>query len=659
MRGEIMNYKKGITTIISCLLSSLVAINANAKDISFVSKEATETDNIVYQEDGEALNWNVYHKPELDDYVTEEECEKADQDRSANECFKLNPDKMFNDKKWRKNKYLKPVKGIISDLEEQINSMSAETSPYRSSINHVDIPESFNPWWSRLVAKPISDINQPLNESLHSLISRAIAHSAQIRVFSDVPIIRETAIYEAKGKFDLTGYVESRWRDIDDPVGSTLTTGGDGRFLEDEWMHRVGMKKKFITGTEVDVSKRWGVLDNNSEFLVPNNQASTRWAVTLTQPLLRGFGVKYNRSNITVAKIDSHIALDEYKRQIESHLLEVVRAYWGLYLERASLLQQRKLVNASQKLYTSIKKRRNYDVSISQVRNARAKLLERQAALVRVESAVRNAEEKILSLVNDPSLIRTDNFEIIPSNTPIVNPKSMSAGLAVTLAMANRPEIAQTFKQLKAGAVRAQITRNELRPVLNLMVKYYRDGIAGDADTSLASDLALDEGDGSWELGVVFEYPFSNTTQKSRHRRKKAELRQLINQMRTTVQTVILEVKVSVREVNTALRKMNAQYAVLQSANTNLKTLEKRQSVDLADGKNGAIFLEDLLDAQDDVTIAEYEFLRSQIGYNIALANLDRATGMLLQTTQVQPRRYQSDDWYDLPRFEIEPVEYR
>jgi hypothetical protein len=162
------------------------------------------------------------------------------------------------------------------------------------------------------------------------LYVRAIRNSSQIRVFSDLPLIRETGIQEAKGAFDTNAYLQGKFERTNDPVGSTLTTGGATRFKQDEWSFEAGVKKKVITGAEINVSQTLSRTDNNSIYFLPNPQSNAKLSVSVVQPLLKGAGVGYNRSIIQIARLDSDIAMQEFIRQSESHLLEITRTYWAL-----------------------------------------------------------------------------------------------------------------------------------------------------------------------------------------------------------------------------------------------------------------------------------------------------------------------------------------
>ena len=64
-------------------------------------------------------------------------------------------------------------------------------------------------WWQPLVPRPLRDGVVPLSLSLEDVIINCLDHSKQIRVFSDLPLIRETAITEADSAFDWYGFIDS------------------------------------------------------------------------------------------------------------------------------------------------------------------------------------------------------------------------------------------------------------------------------------------------------------------------------------------------------------------------------------------------------------------------------------------------------------------
>ena len=235
------------------------------------------------------------------------------------------------------------------------------------------IPADFSPWWIRGQKNSIGN-SVGKGVTIEDLYLRALRNSKQIRVFGDLPVIRETGIREAKGAFDTNSFLQGKFDRANDPVGNTLVTGGAGRFKQDEWSYEAGAKKKFVTGTEVTLSQRLGQVANNSIYLTPNSQSTGELSLSVVQPLLRGVGTGYNRATMRIAKLDSDIAMAEFVRQSESHLLEITRTYWALYAARVTYLQKAKLVEETARVTDELKARQKVDAQQSQFFRAESAL---------------------------------------------------------------------------------------------------------------------------------------------------------------------------------------------------------------------------------------------------------------------------------------------
>lgn len=487
--------------------------------------------------------------------------------------------------------------------------------------------------------------------SLESLYLSAIRNSSQIRVFSDLPLIRETSIQEAKGAFDVNAFVEGRYDSLNDPVGSTLTTGGANRFEQDELSFRAGLRKKVAaTGAEAYVTQEIGRTKSNSVFFQPNPQVNARLVVGVLQPLLNGAGHGYNRSIIQIAEIDSEIARQEFMRQIESHLVEITRTYWGLYLARGVFQSKSRAYADAAKTVSDLESRSDFDAVRQQVLRARAATAERRADLVRSESAVRNAEDRLKALVNDPAFREVSALEIIPTDLPILDRTISDLQGAAAAALENRPEIQQAFLQLKAAAVRRDMSRNELMPVLNLLVEGYVGSITRN-DWSGAFNDEFDARPG-YTVGLRLDYPLGNNEAEARNLRRRLEARQLVSQMRTTMETVLLEVKVAVREVQTAYRDMSAKHESMIAAREDLENFQKRREAMFLGADTTAIsYIEFLIESQQRRAQAEENFLQAVATYNVALVSLERVKGNLLAYESIEPVREMVRDGDELRSF--------
>lgn len=519
------------------------------------------------------------------------------------------------------------------------------------------IPADFSPWWIRGQKNSIGN-SVGKGVTIEDLYLRALRNSKQIRVFGDLPVIRETGIREAKGAFDTNSFLQGKFDRANDPVGNTLVTGGAGRFKQDEWSYEAGAKKKFVTGTEVTLSQRLGQVANNSIYLTPNSQSTGELSLSVVQPLLRGVGTGYNRATMRIAKLDSDIAMAEFVRQSESHLLEITRTYWALYAARVTYLQKAKLVEETARVTDELKARQKVDAQQSQLFRAESALASRRSDLIRSEAAIRNAQDRLKALTSDPSLLASANTELIPGDRLVLTASAVDATQAAAAALDNRPEINQAFLQLRAATLREKMQRNELLPELNLVLQGSLGGLSA-GDHADAYGKQFNQGGPGLSAGFVFSIPLENNIARARLERRRLELRQQLDQLKTTIDSVFLEVKISAREATTAYRETQAKYSAVKAFTADVESIEARRTLQTASPAPGAdetartsVFLDTLLDAQDRRSNAEEEFIRAAANYQIAIVNLERAKGQLLAYSDVTVIR--SKDEKGLPQLHLE-----
>ncbi len=546
---------------------------------------------------------------------------------------------------------------IMKESEDRIQDFKAEHSKVpQSKIS----PGKVALWWQKESTSSLKEgADYPL--SLESLYIMALQSSTQIKVFSDIPLIRETGIQEARGEFDVHTFVEAQYGRTNDPIGSILQTGfTQGRFKQDEYSGEAGLKKKIATGGEVTLSQEVGTLKNNSEYLVPNPQANARLKLSVVQPLLQGAGVAYNRAIMDIARIDSDSAMKEMIRQAESHLLEISRSYWSLNLARVTYLQKRKLYEQALTTSGEIKARADVDAVKGQIARAESAVAERRADLVRAELAISNAQDRIRALVNSPELAELGSPELIPTDRMMMTEYKVNLASAAKKALAQRPEISQAFLQVRAAAVREKMQRNEVLPQLNLILEGYLAGLDENYNTSQAYANQYGKGAPGASVGLRLDFPVQNNVAEARHERRLIELRQQVNQLRTTIETALLEVKVSDREVRTSWRDYTAKLESVKAAEEDLAQFQARKDLD-TQGKGEApatssmtttFYLDSLLNAQKRLSVAEEELATAAATYQVSIMNYERSQGNLLNYEDISVVRTKDND--NLPLIQMQ-----
>jgi outer membrane protein len=346
----------------------------------------------------------------------------------------------------------------------------------------------------------------------------------------------------------------------------------------------------------------------------------------------------YNTSLIVLAELDTRVAHDELSRQLQSHLLEVSRAYWGLYRERAILVQRLHFFEQAKRIADDLKGRQDVDATRSQLLRAQAAAAQRYSDILRQEMAVKNSEARLRALVNDPELAPT-NLEFIPWDAPqrLRIPVSMEEAKAV--AVDNRPELQQTLQQIRAASVRTDMAAHELLPVLNLVLETYVAGLRGESNIGRAWVDQFSVGEPSYTVGLQFEAPLGNNAARARHRRRQLEMRQLQSQFAAALETLMLEVETAVREVDTSFAEMQAKYRAMEAGNAEVQYITERYRALPGDETSTVLFLDNLLLAQERLAEAEFGFATAEVTYNLAMINLKRAQGTLLQSERIEPTR--------------------
>ena len=459
-------------------------------------------------------------------------------------------------------------------------------------------------------------------------------YSPQVRAMTDVPLIRQTQVPQVQARFDPNAFMESKFVDTSDPVGSTLITGGPDRWLDRNWFYSAGVRQHTAMGGDLEVSQRLGYEDSNSIYFVPSDQGTAKMALSYTQPLLHGAGRTYNNLPTLLADLDVRTASDQLSKDLQALLSEVHRSYWDLYLQRVVLLQKRQ-VQQIVEILRELNARRHVDVLANQIIRAKAAVAGREAAVIRADAAVSNAEAKLRNLIGDPSLLAGLGRELIPCQSPCRVPFQPDLTDAMRKALCHRPEIQQATKEVRSASVRAEVAEKDLLPVLNLVLETYVSGLQGNSQVFPAWVDQFNTGRPTYGAGLQFEMPWGNRAAKARLQQRRLELRQTINQLQVVTANIRTEVEVAVRNVLTAYREIVSQYHTVAADEAEIQCLWDRWRLLADDQAMAGVVLDELLGAQERLSTDEFELANAEVCYHTDLIELNRVTGLLLATENV------------------------
>ena len=491
------------------------------------------------------------------------------------------------------------------------------------------LPRNFHPWWDPWVRGGSNA--QQVSLGVDWLVQSALQNSRFVRAIQFDPQIKQSQLLRETAAFDWTSFLETQYDDLNDPIGNTLTTGNnDDRFRDQQWSARGGVRRRNELGGEFDIAQRLGTQRNNSIFLDPNPQGTSRLELNYTQPLLREAGRPYNQSRIVIASIDQSSTIDNVSEQLQDHLFKVTKAYWLLYQTRARYHQQNKLLLSASAISTNLQERSQVDSLYGQILRAQSAVAQRQSEIARAKTEIKNAETQLKQFVNDPRLIQLRGDEFALTDVPASDQIPLSMSDSVVTALQYRPDIAQAIRTIKAASVRLGVARNELLPRLDLILGTYVAGLADEGRSLTAWSQQFGDGGPGYSVGLQFELPVGNRAAQARHRERHLELLKAQVVFENTVEAALAEVEIAVREVHTTYLEMVGKYHSMTAAQKEVNYLTDRYQTFPGDNATAALMLQNLLESQERLADEEYDFVVAQVDYSVSLIDLRRAMGTLM-----------------------------
>jgi outer membrane protein TolC len=242
--------------------------------------------------------------------------------------------------------------------------------------------------------------------------------------------------------------------------------------------------QNFSTGTQLQVAMTNNRTSTNFGFFnLYNPFLQSALTLTVTQPLLRGFGVLPNTRLIIEAKRTIKVGLSQLEQQVIATTTQVSNDYWELVYARQNVKVEETAVGVSQRLYDENSERLKIGtLSSLDVLTAESQLASDKQSLVQAQSVQLQDETTLLNDITknplDPALLHA---EIIPT-TAITTPdtgENIKIEDAVKEAWQKRPELQQAALNLENAGTDVSASRNELRPAVSLFGQYSAAGLGG------------------------------------------------------------------------------------------------------------------------------------------------------------------------------------
>jgi len=477
------------------------------------------------------------------------------------------------------------------------------------------------------------EMNKVCRVSLEQVVWQSMQFSPKVQSILIVPKIQRTDIQIAAGEFDRRRVANTNYHDTSDPVGNTLTTGGPNRLNEQFWENSIGVRDRNTLGGKTELTQLFNARDNNSLFFKPNNQADTKLSLNYTQPLMRGSGRYYNTSSIRVAGLKTNQAIATANRELQNHTMDVVNTYWELVLHRYLLEQARKGQERLKAVKEQLMNRQGRDLVKTHLSRATAAIAIQQGQIETAKNNILGLQQSLRQLVNAPELDDLNCFEIVPLTLPATELPVFLIEEELVAALNHRGDILAIQETIQIAVVQKNLAVNELRPQLDLDTSSYVRGLRGNNEFSRAYGNQFDSGRPSFQAGLTFLNSVGNRSANANLTSRRLEIAKL-------QQDYANELGKARADIITAYLNATATYETTMAAIES--TLASRDEVEghklgfenfYGENPSPSNVLNDLLDAENRLIIAENSWATKQIQHMLALVKIKYESGTLMTIT--------------------------
>jgi len=486
------------------------------------------------------------------------------------------------------------------------------------------------PWWIDQASSQLGERTTSHAWELDILIAKALEHSPWIQSALVEAQIYGARVGETLGPFDPSAFVDSIFRDTSDPVGNTLTTGSASRLNEIGLDNRIGIKKKNFKGGTTELSQDLDLLDNNSNFFVPGQQANAKLRLGYVQPLMRGSGELYNRSTIIVAELAAHASEQESMRRIQEHIYKITEAYWELATARAYFRQNRRALGQLSELRGQLAGRAEIDSLQSQLWRADASIARLTAVQSRVVAQVAAAEAKLRAAIAAPELLQAQFQEMIPVTLPTDWKYEINIQQELSSALTFSPSVQSIRLNLQAARVKLDVAEQDLRPNLDLVLDGYLRGLNGQYDAGQSWVDQFTSGTPSYSGGLVYQRPLRNSAARAILRQRHLELKRILLDLDQTLLDLEAAVIEAASQVDASYMELSSSVQSTLASHLELEYLSDRWTDAFRDDTQRSLMLDQLLNAQLQLVQSENTWARAQADHMIAHAKLRLVTATLL-----------------------------
>jgi len=481
-----------------------------------------------------------------------------------------------------------------------------------------------------------------LSLSLTEAIRRALENNNDIEVARADVRLAESFLNSLQGVYDPVFQVTPQFSNSVRPQASTLGGADNSGTVSttDFSVNNSLVRRVEFWGGSYDVFFNNNRRNTSFAFNTLNPVYSATLGVSYTQPLWRDRAIDNSRRLIRIQRKRLQQSDADFRRRTTEVISQVQRAYWDLVFAIRDEQNQVANINLARENF------RRTEASVAagavapiQRAEVQTELSNRESALLLASQQVTFAENTLKNLMLKDPLDSVWTKALVPTDEVRTDAQPVSLQDALTEARANRPEMRRLSLQGEVNAVDLEYFENQTKPRVDVTGTFSTNGLAGSAVSpgvpdefvggypkTLANLLKLKTRD--VVVGVTIQLPLRNRTARANLATARIERDQLAALTRSQDQAIEVEVRNAVQLVETSRRRVITARQARESAEEQLAGERRLYQV----GRSTTFLL---FQRENALVNARNQELRAETDYNIAVAELQRATSTTLRANNV------------------------
>jgi len=454
---------------------------------------------------------------------------------------------------------------------------------------------------------------EEISISLDTAVRMAVENNLGLRVEMFNPAIAQTGILRAGAIYNpkLNALLDHRGENV--RLAPDPSPVERSRFFDAD----VSVDQLLGTGATATVSftNLWSRQTLGS---APSRYAQPELFLSLSQPLLSGFGREVTERGITVASDAKESTLAGWRSLALSVAANARDAYFSLIKAREDLATREASLALARQIHSENEARVRAGVLASiELLDSEFGLAGRERDLLEAQKNVQQQADQLRVLIQYP-----DRGTLSPGTSFPEGRVEASEEGATETALRMRPDLVGARISLKTLEFQAKVSRNLALPSLSVTGSAGVKGL-GKAYGAAVDDLASGKTP-FWSVGLGFSYPLGNDAARADVAEATLKASQAEAQLRNLEESIGLEVRSAIRDMETKSREIEVAKKGVALGEARLASFLKRGKLGLATTKN-------ILEVEADYVAARDALTGARVDYQGAVTRFYKSTGELLE----------------------------